>query len=159
MIDGPYVVAALICEKVLTEQDGVPSAIRIVDRINVQPIQESYPNATSPIRPAAVPMLSLFIGLKGGGLKQTSVVVDLVAPSGRLAQVATAQVRFNTENEGANIYVQFLPGFNELGLHWFDIKCDGRLVTRTPLEVVALRESQPSESPNSSSPGAGDVRH
>ena len=31
--DGPFLQSALICEKVLQEQDGVLSAIRIIDRI------------------------------------------------------------------------------------------------------------------------------
>src|SRR5688572_5622047 len=30
---GPYVLAALMCERVLQEKDGVLSAIRIVDRV------------------------------------------------------------------------------------------------------------------------------
>ena len=30
---GPYLSAALLCEKVLEEKDGVKSAIRIIDRV------------------------------------------------------------------------------------------------------------------------------
>ena len=30
---GPYLIAALICQKVLEEKDGVLSAVRIVDRL------------------------------------------------------------------------------------------------------------------------------
>ena len=33
--EGPNVVAAVFCEKVLQEKDGVLSAIRIVDRFTV----------------------------------------------------------------------------------------------------------------------------
>ena len=32
---GPYVCMALLCEKVLNEQDGVLSVIRVIDRITV----------------------------------------------------------------------------------------------------------------------------
>lgn len=30
---GPFLSAALLCEKVLVEQDGIKSAIRIIDRV------------------------------------------------------------------------------------------------------------------------------
>ena len=34
-LGGPYLHAAHFCEKLLTEKDGVLSAIRIIDRITV----------------------------------------------------------------------------------------------------------------------------
>lgn len=57
---GPYLAAAFLCEKVLIEQDGVQSAIRIVDRFfqNVTSIGGQVP-ATMP--PLAVSLQMLLI--------------------------------------------------------------------------------------------------
>ncbi len=32
---GPYLIAALLCEKVLQEKDGIISVIRMIDRITL----------------------------------------------------------------------------------------------------------------------------
>ena len=40
---GPYLVAALFCEKVLSEKDGVISTMRIVDRITITVSGEAPP--------------------------------------------------------------------------------------------------------------------
>jgi len=38
--DGPFLLAALLCEKVLLEPDGVASAIRIVDQLVIQRVPD-----------------------------------------------------------------------------------------------------------------------
>ena len=55
---GPYLSSALLCEKVLVENDGVKSAIRIVDRINHSPIVSDTAEAMKPFD------LPLFLLLK-----------------------------------------------------------------------------------------------
>jgi hypothetical protein len=140
-MESPYVVAALICEKVLMEQDGVASVIRIIDRLNVQVQPPGTPGATR-----FPPTLTIFIALKGGELiGDAKIAVDLIAPDGSAAEVASGLVKFERPSDGANIIIQGPFGIRLQGLHWFEIKCNGHALTRTPLEVV-LAPSEPTES-------------
>ena len=45
---GPYLSAAFFCEKVLVEQDGVKSAIRIVDRVTRTVVHPNPPPEMEP---------------------------------------------------------------------------------------------------------------
>jgi len=45
---GPFLAAAVICEKILEERDGVKSAIRIVDRVTRTVVGPSPPEEMEP---------------------------------------------------------------------------------------------------------------
>jgi hypothetical protein len=47
--DGPYLIAALICEKVLQEKDGTVSIIRMVDRVTLTTQAALSPETLPPI--------------------------------------------------------------------------------------------------------------
>lgn len=42
-LGGPFLTIAVLCEKVLQEKDGVPSIIRVVDRITISGHSPSMP--------------------------------------------------------------------------------------------------------------------
>ena len=46
---GPFIAAAVICENVLNEQDGVLSVIRIIDRLIQQAVGPEPPDDMPPL--------------------------------------------------------------------------------------------------------------
>jgi uncharacterized protein DUF6941 len=133
---GPYVQAAAIAEKVLTDADGVVSLIRIVDRVVV--------SATGPEPPAQMPPQQLnytiVVSLKSGQAQgRHSLKLRPEAPNGE--QRAAIEVDLNLEgaDRGNNIFVglQGFP-FDQEGLWWFDVLFGDNetLLTRIPLRLM-----------------------
>src|SRR5260370_27056538 len=77
--NGPYLVAAVICEKILQEKDETISVIRMVDRFNVTVNALGSPENLPPI-----PInLGLLISLKSGEARgRYTVKLRIVSPSG-----------------------------------------------------------------------------
>jgi hypothetical protein len=130
---GPFVQCAVICERVLQEQDGVLSAIRIIDRLT-QTVQ-------APQLPEELPRVqfqcAILVVLKSGsarGRHQVEFVNE--HPSGRRNAVFSTSVLFEGEDRGNNLVVRASMEFDAEGLYWFDLLVDGRLMTRTPFRVI-----------------------
>ena len=131
---GPYLNSAVLCERVLQEQDGVASLIRIVDRLIVSGSGPEGAIVAQPINLAA------FINFKSGDARGShDVVIQQESPSGIRQPEARLSVLFEGEDRGVNLVmgINFVP--TEEGLHWFDIGLDETFVTRIPLRVVHQR--------------------
>lgn len=137
---GPYLQAALICEKVLQEQDGVVSAIRVIDRLVLllgpdgQPLSRSMP-------------VFFLIGLKPGQARGTFPIrIEREDPSTLRATVVEGEVFLEAEDRGVNLIVRgdFAPP--EPGLYWYDIFFNDELLTRMPLR--AIFQAQPTTGPS-----------
>ena len=133
--DGPHLTAALICERLLLEQDGVASAIRIIDRVffitgpDGEPLQPQQP-------------FTLVINLKSGAARGSYTVgVRMEKPSGEEVPLLEAPVFFEGEERGANIVLQAVFEPDGAGLYWFDVLFEGERLTRIPLR--AIYQSQP----------------
>lgn len=64
--DGPYLTAALLCEKVLQEKDETVSVIRMLDRITL-----TVPASLSPETLPPLPLnLMLFLSFKSGSARK-----------------------------------------------------------------------------------------
>lgn len=131
---GPYLNSAVLCEKVLQEQDGVASLIRIVDRLLVS---ASGPEGAIAAQPVS---LVAFINLKSGDARGShDVVIQQESPSGIRQQEVRLSVLFEGEDRGVNLVMGINFIATEEGLHWFDIGLDETFVTRIPLRVVHQR--------------------
>ncbi len=76
---GPYLVAALLCEKVLQEKDETISVIRMIDRITLTVNALSSPETI----PSTIINLSALISLKSGSARGKGIVLLRVeTPSG-----------------------------------------------------------------------------
>ena len=138
--DGPYLAAALLCEKVLQEKDGVLSAIRIVDRI----IQKTQGVGAPELMPAVTVDLKLLLIFKSGpGQGSRNVTVALAYPSGRLQPSASLPIYLEggEGDRGANLIVEVKFQTQEEGLYWFDILLENELITRVPLRILYQRVS------------------
>jgi len=137
---GPYLAAAVLCERVLTEQDGVNSLIRIVDRITQTATGAEPPFDLPPFEYT----LWAFISFKSGtarGTKELSIRIQ--KPSGDSPPVQTLSVNFEGEDDrGANLVIQLQLQIDVVGVWWFDVNLDGIHVTRLPLRIIYMRQPQ-----------------
>ena len=138
---GPFIAFACICEKVLQEQDGVLSAIRIVDKLN---LHKGPPNQLAPkTQASAIAGVTMLIGLKSGGYKgRGKLSLQAHSPTGKVMpglRMAT-EIEFKGGVEGVNTIVNAGVPFAEEGVYWIDILYNGRILTRMPLSVSVFPE-------------------
>ena len=131
---GPYLTAALICERVLQEADGVHSAIRIMDRIIHTVLDIDPPRQMAPF----VYEIEILVMLKSGenpGMFKLSI--QPVKPSNE--RMPPANYTLNLEapaDRGMNVRARVKVSFDEPGLWWFDILLNDKKITRIPLRVM-----------------------
>ena len=150
---GPYLAAAVICEKILIEQDGVTSAMRIVDIINLSSDQAPPPRGTI----IGVP-LALLIMLKSGDLRgDKEILIRLANPSGIIEDIGNILVTFVGPSEGGvNSQIPILAlKWDTEGVYWYEIVMDNTIMTRIPLRVNVTRQSEPA--PKASAESAGGL--
>ena len=133
---GPHLAAALLCEKVLREVDGVISAIRIVDRINHSAVGANPPEEMQPFDYE----LTLFVSFKAGSARgPMPLEIRMQKPSGETASPHRSIMNFEGDDErGVNLVAIMKLRLDMPGLHWFDVYLSGHRVTRIPLRVVYL---------------------
>jgi hypothetical protein len=143
---GPYLGAAIFCEKVLRETDGVLSLIRVVDRWTV--------NGVAEVMPLTVIQTTLVIMLKSGIHRGSSqITLTPTSPSGKLMQAVTLPTIFEGDDDRGVAAIANI-GFpvQEDGVYWFDLEVDGQQMTKLPLRVAYLRSApMPNLPPNLSS--------
>jgi hypothetical protein len=133
-IGGPFLQMAVFCEKVLQEQDGVLSAIRIVDRYITQPI----PGIEAPdLMPTIKIDVSIIIGLKPGNVTgKHELKIKPTSPSGKDLPGFSSPVLFEGEDQGANLILRYVFEANEEGIYWFDVSLDDNILTKMPLRTI-----------------------
>lgn len=135
MTDGPHLNAAFICERILHEQDGVSSAIRLIDRLFMITGDDGVP--LNPAHPFTV-----FIAFKSGAARGNfTVALVMEKPSGEQVPLLEAPVLLEGEDRGANIVLQTMFEPDGQGIYWFDVVFEGDRLTRIPLRVIY--QSQP----------------
>lgn len=135
---GPYLAMALLCEKVLTEADGVVSLIRIVDRITVS---MSGPKPPSDMPPALV-NLTLVLGFKSGFARGPyQVSVKAVGPSQQMLNSFELPMLLEGEDRGTQMALNLVFQAAEEGVYWFEVYVLDALITKVPLRIVYQRLS------------------
>jgi len=137
----PYVAAALICEKVLREETGVASLIRIVDVFTVPPQPQLPPDTKSGLP------LTAFVALKSGSVTgKHPVFLRLHLPSGETKSVPELTEEFRGDEHGVSYVFQIVLEVKEYGLYWFDVVWDDQTVlTRIPFR---LRQAEGTQQPS-----------
>ena len=133
---GPYLAAAFLCEKALTEVDGVVSFIRVVDKWTVT-------GTTETMLPTVI-NATLVVMLKSGihrGSSQITIVPT--TPSGAVMPPIVVPMSFEGDDDHGSGFIAPI-GFpaQESGLYWFDISVDSQPFTKIPLRIVYLRVAQ-----------------
>lgn len=130
--DRPFVQAALFCERVLREEDGVLSAIRVVDRFTVR----NPPSDTEEAKAAFE--TTLLVMLKSGDVTGESEIELLHrTPSGK-QQAFGDKYPFVLEGgvHGFNLSARITFVVQDFGLHWFDVIWQDTVLTSVPLMLV-----------------------
>ncbi len=134
--NGPYLIAALICERVIQEKDETVSLIRITDRIAVTTSAAGSPETMPPI---AV-NLTAFISFKSGSAKgRHTVKWRTETPSGITLPEQLLPVLFEGDDRGVNLILALNMTIDQEGVYWFDILLEDQLFTRIPLRVLYQR--------------------
>jgi hypothetical protein len=130
---GPYLTAAFFCDKVLREQDGVLSAIRIVDRWNVNGLTEQMP--------PTVLQTNLVVLLKSGIYRgQSQLAVTPISPSNQRMQAVIFPLLFEGEDErGSGIVSPLAFPAQEVGVYWFEIALGGGGIPPRAITAIAMR--------------------
>jgi len=136
---GPYLVAALLCEKVLQEKDETISIIRMIDRItlsvNALGSSETIPSTTL--------NLNALISLKSGSARGRGIVkLRVETPSGLKLPDQLLPVLFEGDDRGVNLIVAFNMVIDQEGVYWFNVLLDERFLTRVPLRILYQRIGQ-----------------
>ncbi len=131
---GPFLSAAFLCEKVLVEQDGVKSAIRIIDRVTHQ---VPGPNPPQQMQPFIYNMV-LFLRFKSGEARGPhSLRITMIKPSGESPAPSQQVVHFEGEDDrGNDIVVNLLIQLELPGLYWFEVHLEDVRVTKIPFRVI-----------------------
>jgi hypothetical protein len=130
---GPYLAAALICEKILQEIDGVISIIRNVDRITL-----TVPASTSPAQMPPTPInLYTFISLKSGSAKgRYTIKLVPEAPSGIKLPEQLLPVLFEGDDRGANLILALNMLIDQEGIYISFIFTFTHFTSDAPLSSV-----------------------
>lgn len=147
---GPYLSAAFLCEKVLTEQDGVKSAIRIIDRVTHTVGSPSPPEQMEPFDYE----LAMLIRFKSGWARGPhSLQVNLIKPSGESPPPVERELNFEGEEDrGVDLVANLVMRFEVPGIYWFEVYLNNVRLTRIPLRIIYLRQvtrKPPGPSPSS----------
>src|SRR5260370_42592485 len=136
---GPYLMAALICEKVLQEKDETVSIIRMIDSITLTAQASHSPESLPPL-PVS---LCAFISFKAGSARGRHIVKWVTeTPSGLKLPEQLLPVLFEGEDRGVNLILGINIVVDQEGVYWFDVLLENVLLTRIPLRILYQRIGQ-----------------
>lgn len=137
---GPYLVAALLCEKVLEEKDGVKTLVRIVDRLMHQVVQAQPPEVMPPVQER----FALYLRFRCGQAVGTRELrLTIVKPSGESAWSSHLPIVFEEgDARFIDVVINLSLGLEMPGRWWFvmEMGSDGQAqrIAAIPLDVVYL---------------------
>jgi len=140
---GPYLQAALLCERVIEEKDGVLSVMRIIDRLIHTAMGSGAPEIMPPLTHAMTALVILKSGTARGPVQ---VRIDMEEPSGLVTPGPSMTALMEGEDRGQNLIMGMQTTFKEAGLYWFSVYLDEQLATRMPFRVVYTRIAAPPRS-------------
>ncbi len=130
---GPYLQMAVICERVLREQDGVLSVIRLIDRLTHTIVGTEMPDPLPPVSYTVWFALAFKSGSARG--RQTLRIVQ-EQPSGLRKDLLEHSLMLEGEDRGANLVAQAQTKFDQEGVYWFDVFLNEQFVTRMPFRLT-----------------------
>jgi hypothetical protein len=137
---GPFLQLACFCEKVITDNTGVLSLIRVVDRFTQTIAATDVPDQMPPF---VLSDLSLVVSLKAGEARgRYALKIRPEDPSGVQLPAFEVPVQLTPGNAGINYITPFQLAVQHEGVYWFDVLfapgagAEDWLLTRMPLEVL-----------------------
>jgi hypothetical protein len=139
-VGGPFLAAAMFCESTMEDKDGVLSAIRIVDTVNLWLAPNAPPSLPSNDEPIGTSQNALVTFRTGDSPGTHSVGFVINSPSGEKGVSHAKDFELGKEpNSGVNIRTAVPIKITGSGVYWIDVILDGKRVTRMPLNVRVHR--------------------
>jgi len=128
---GPFIQIAALCERVLHEQDGVISLIRVVDRFTIPEPEKGKP-------PTAIQPTAVIIFKAGFATGKYHIKLKIHTPAGKVLPDLDFPVLFEGNDRGAGIVAIMNLVLEEEGLHWIDVNLQDAAapMTRIPLRIL-----------------------
>jgi len=136
---GPYLNAALLCEKVLQEKDEVISVIRMIDRLTLTVHASSSPETLPPM---PVSLCALISFKSGNARGRHTVKLVTETPSGVRLPEQLLPVLFEGDDRGVNLVLNINAVVDQEGVYWFDVILEDQVLTRMPLRILYQRVGQ-----------------
>ena len=135
---GPYLIAALLCEKVLVEEGGVKSAIRIIDRTIRTVVGPDPPEEMATF---SSDLFLLMMFRSGSARGAHTVEVRMIKPSGESRALMQVAANFEGEDDrGLDFVIEMKAEIEQVGLYWFEVYLERVRVTRIPFRVIYQRQ-------------------
>jgi len=143
---GPYVRAALFCERVLVEKDNVKSLVRIIDRVTQKIVGPMPPDAPVPFEH----FMHLVVMLTPGSAKgRAEFAVTVEPPSGVGAKtLGSGSLHFEGATRPVDIVINLKTRFEQEGVYWYTFLLDGKPLTRIAFDVRYERVATAGSEPN-----------
>jgi len=139
---GPFVKAALFCEKVIEEKDGVMTFVRIIDKLMQTAMGPAVPETLPPINHA---MTCIVMLNPGDAVGRHDFLVAVEPPSGfGKRTLGQGSVHFEGPERTTIIKIEMQMTFDQEGVYWFEVVLDqGAVLTRMPFVVQYTRVITP----------------
>ncbi|HUP22387.1 MAG TPA: hypothetical protein VNB06_05545 [Thermoanaerobaculia bacterium] len=143
----PLVYLACVCEKVLREEGGVLTLVRVVDTFYVAGVPEELP---AKVKGGAE--VWAVIGLKSGDLVgQFTIGLQVRNPTGEVRVRQEWPIVLDGGVQGATFVLRMMVEASQLGTHWIDVLWEGsERLTGVPFRL--LQQQPPTDQPPTESP-------
>ncbi len=149
VVGGPYVIAAVLCENVIKQEDQVSTLIRVVDLIKFEiPI-----NVNLDLLGPLLYQTFVFVSIRAGTFSgKCAITVTAMDDGGKeimpeLRQNWTfSEKASNGKGPGFSLAVKSVLAFTKEGRYWISVYLDDELRTRCPFDVRFERVREPSSS-------------
>jgi hypothetical protein len=137
-MDGPFLIDAMLCEKILEEKDGVKSAIRMVDRITRTVLGPDPPSQMEPFDYE----ITLLIRFKSGRTRGTyPLKIVFVQPSGE-SRTQAISINFEGEDDrGVDIVAPLRINLPLTGVYWIEVYLQDEFLTKVPMRVIYMPQT------------------
>jgi uncharacterized protein DUF6941 len=133
---GPYLSAAVLCERVLEEKDGVVTLVRLVDRLL---IASQGPEAPSTLPPTTISLVAVIWLRSGEARGSHTLKIRPELPSGQSLDAPQVTIHLEGEERGTRSVFNLNLVAEQEGLYWFDVLFDDNLLTRIPFRIIYQR--------------------
>jgi hypothetical protein len=125
--------SGFICQWALEEKDGVLSAVRIIDRIEVD-----IPTDVSPGAIVVAMQVACFavLSFKSEGPEDFGVVFTAIAPNGQRIHPQTFKIHTDGGSHGHQMRIGMSFDPSNIGLWWIEVAVNGAVALRMPLALV-----------------------
>jgi hypothetical protein len=128
---GPYVAMAVFCQRVDRQADGTVDVIGVIDGLHLNAPE----GGVDPKTPPRVRLMAIISIRAGEARGRRTIALAAHFPDGELGATMSRAIELSDRSPGATLNVPLELDARDAGVYWFDVTCDGTLLTRMPLVV------------------------